>query len=180
VQIASEGALWGSVHAHGFLRQTVIVSDDAGQFAIGRHALCWAEPAKVPALRSSVGRQAEGHAERLVHKLDAFTALHRAAQDRVRALIWWFYADLKAYRAEPTVRRRGELRSRFDRIFQRRTGFATLDRLLEFAGSSPITNPRLRQKHTRSQGPFLRRHYPASSVVRPCPTPVQTGACQHR
>jgi len=99
--------------AHGFLRNTVIVSDDAGQFAVGRHALCWV------------------HAERLVHKLDTFTALHRAAQKRIRNLIWWFYADLKAYRMEPTARRRGEMRARFDRIFRRRTGFATLDRLLE-------------------------------------------------
>ena len=28
-------------------------------------------------------------------------------------------------------------------------------------GSLPITDPRLRQKRTRSQGPSLRRHYPA-------------------
>ena len=40
VQIATEGALWGSIHAHEFLREGVIVSDDAGQFAVGRHALC--------------------------------------------------------------------------------------------------------------------------------------------
>jgi hypothetical protein len=113
VGIATEGALWGAVVAHGFLRNAVIVSDDAGQFAVGQHALCWV------------------HAERLVHKLDAFTAVHRAAQERIRHLIWWFYADLKAYCMEPTTRRRGEMRARFDRIFRRRTGFATLDRLLE-------------------------------------------------
>jgi hypothetical protein len=70
------------------------------------------------------------HAERLVHKLDAFTDLHRVAQERMRALIWRFYDDLKAYRDEPTTRRRGELRARFDRIFRRRTDFVTLDRLL--------------------------------------------------
>ena len=110
--IATEGALWGSIRAHGLLRDMVIVSDDAGQFAIGRHALCWV------------------HAERLVHKLDTFTDLHRAAQQRMRALIWRLYDDLKVYRARPTVRRRGELRARFDRIFHRRTGFVTLDRLL--------------------------------------------------
>ncbi len=110
--IATEGALWGSVQAHGLLRKMVIVSDDAGQFDVGQHALCWV------------------HAERLVHKLDTFTNLHHAAQKHVRALIWRLYADLKAYRAEPSARRRGELRARFDRIFQRRTGFATLDRLL--------------------------------------------------
>jgi hypothetical protein len=48
----------------------------------------------------------------------------------VRSLIWWFYADLKAYRRDPTPARRAALRARFDRIFRRRTGFATLDRLL--------------------------------------------------
>src|SRR3954451_12518527 len=47
-----------------------------------------------------------------------------------RALIWWFYRDLKAYRREPTPRRRSELRARFDRLFGRRTGFVVLDRLL--------------------------------------------------
>lgn len=110
--IATEGALWGSVQAHGLLREMVILSDDAGQFDVGRHALCWV------------------HAERLVHKLDTFTDLHRAAQQRMRALIWRLYDDLKAYRANPTARRRGELRARFERIFHRRTGFVTLDRLL--------------------------------------------------
>ena len=38
--IATEGALWGSIKAHGFLPDTVLVSDDAGQFAVGHHALC--------------------------------------------------------------------------------------------------------------------------------------------
>src|SRR4051794_38196769 len=41
-----------------------------------------------------------------------------------------FYRDLKAYQREPTPRRRSELRARFDRLFQRRTGFVVLDRLL--------------------------------------------------
>ena len=112
VLIATEGAIWGSIHAHEFLRDAVILSDDAGQFAVGLHALCWI------------------HAERLVHKLDTFTDLHRAAQQKVRKLIWDFYADLKAYRANPDKRRRLALWARFDRIFRRRTGFATLDRLL--------------------------------------------------
>ena len=84
MQIATEGALWGSVKAHGLLSETVIVSDDAGQFNVGQHGLCWV------------------HAERLVHKLDTFTEAHRAAQQRLRGLIWWFYRDLKAYRRNPT------------------------------------------------------------------------------
>ena len=40
VRVATEGALWGAVSAHGFLCDTVVVSDDAGQFNIGQHALC--------------------------------------------------------------------------------------------------------------------------------------------
>ena len=111
-RVATEGALWGSIAAHGLLRDAVIVSDDAGQFDVGRHALCWV------------------HAERLVHRLDTFTDEQRAAQQQLRALIWWFYADLKAYRADPSARRRSALRARFERIFRRRTGFVTLDRLL--------------------------------------------------
>jgi hypothetical protein len=51
VTIASEGALWGAVRHHGLLGKAVIVSDDAGQFRVGIHALCWV------------------HAERLVHTL---------------------------------------------------------------------------------------------------------------
>ena len=138
VLVATEGALWGSIQAHEFLCETVVLSKpalgpaqpdpwDAGQFNIGRHALCWV------------------HAERLVHKLDTFTDQHRAAQKRVRGLrrltallgisllrglIWDFYADLKVYRGKPSNRRAAALRNRFDRIFLRRTGFATLDRLL--------------------------------------------------
>jgi hypothetical protein len=39
-------------------------------------------------------------------------------------------------------------------------------------------SPRKLRKHTRSQGPLLRRHYPASLLVRPCPTPAVTVACR--
>nr|MDQ5811761.1 hypothetical protein [Actinomycetota bacterium] len=40
VTIATEGALWGAIRHHGVLSHTVIVSDDAGQFRLGTHALC--------------------------------------------------------------------------------------------------------------------------------------------
>ena len=113
VRVATEGALWGSVQSHKFLCEAVVLSDDAGQFNVGRHALCWV------------------HAERLVHKLDTFTDRHHAAQTRVRGLIWDFYADLKDYRLRPSPRRAVALRKQFDRIFLRRTDFVTLDRLLK-------------------------------------------------
>jgi hypothetical protein len=111
IRIATEGAVWGRVQSHQFLCDAVVLSDDAGQFNIGRHALCCV------------------HAERLVHKLDTFNDRDRAEQTRGRGLIWNLYASLQAYRLNPGKRRAAALRTRFHRIFRRRTGFATLDRL---------------------------------------------------
>jgi hypothetical protein len=110
--VATESALWGSITAHGFLTNAAIISDDAGQFNVGAHGLCWV------------------HAERLVHILHPVTDLQHAAQQEVRSLIWDFYGDLKAYCAAPTPERRLELERRFDTIFKRRTDYVTLDRLL--------------------------------------------------
>lgn len=113
VTIASEGGMWGAVRHHGYLADAVIVSDDAGQFRAADHALCWV------------------HAERLVHKLVPATPQQRQAVELVRQLIWWFYRDLKSYQASPCARRAAVLRARFERIFRRRTGYVTLDRLLK-------------------------------------------------
>jgi hypothetical protein len=113
VLIASEGALWGAIHHQGLLPDTVIVSDDAGQFRVGAHALCWV------------------HAERLVHKLVAANDIQRNAIEIAKRMIWWFYRALKDYKLAPSVKQAELLRARFDRIFKRAsTGYTTLDRLL--------------------------------------------------
>jgi Transposase IS66 family len=112
VRVATEGALWGSIAAQGLLDGTVIVSDGAGQFDVADHALCWI------------------HAERLVHKLDAFTEERRHAKEGIQSRIWALYADLKAYRSQPTESAKRELTERFTAIFSTRTGYATLDKLL--------------------------------------------------
>ena len=62
VQAAAEAALWGAIRHHGLLPGTVVVSDGAGQFRVGLHALCWA------------------HAERLAHKLVPATPEQRHAR----------------------------------------------------------------------------------------------------
>jgi hypothetical protein len=112
VQVATEGALWGAIRHHGLMPDTVVVSDGAGQFRVGTHALCWV------------------HAERLVHTLIPTTAAQRKAIALTRTLIWWFYADLKAWARAPCPKRARALRARFDRIFTRATGMVMLDRLL--------------------------------------------------
>jgi hypothetical protein len=53
VQIATESALWGSIQSHAFLRDAVIVSDDAGQFAVGQRAArptCLAVASRLPGI----------------------------------------------------------------------------------------------------------------------------------
>jgi hypothetical protein len=113
VLIASEGALWGAIRHQRLLQDTVIVSDDAGQFRVGIHALCWV------------------HAERLVHKLVPTTDKQRNAIEVAKRMIWWFYGSLKEYKMAPSPQQAEVLRARFDRIFKRRaTGYVMLDRLL--------------------------------------------------
>jgi len=65
-RVATEGALLGSVLHHGLCEDLVIVSDDAGQFNILLHALCWI------------------HTERLIHKMLSLNETHRQEIAQVR------------------------------------------------------------------------------------------------
>jgi hypothetical protein len=112
VLIATEAALWGAIRHQGLLQNTIIVSDDAGQFRVGAHALCWV------------------HAERLVHKLVPANDMQRNAIEVAKRMIWWFYRCLKEYKLAPSPQQAQALRDRFDRIFKRKTRHTMLDRLL--------------------------------------------------
>jgi hypothetical protein len=105
----TEAAMVGAIVARGLLIDTVIVSDDAGQFDVFQHALCWI------------------HAERHLRRIICITDEQHCLVSVQRQLVWWFYADLKLYKDDPTAPRRTALRQRFDRIFTRVTGFADLD-----------------------------------------------------
>jgi hypothetical protein len=111
-RIATEGALLGSVLEHGINPELVIVSDDAGQFNVLLHALCWI------------------HAERTINKIVGFTDKLRAALEGTRTQIWDFYQDLKAYREEPSAEKKATLEARFDEIFTAQTCFTTLNQAL--------------------------------------------------
>lgn len=114
VRIATEGAVVGSVLEHDILNpELVILSDDAGQFDILVHALCWI------------------HAERSVTKLVGFNEAQRKALAEVRTEIWGLYRDLKAYKQKPEREKRSELEQRFDRIFTVRTCYERLNQALK-------------------------------------------------
>ena len=111
-RIATEGALLGSVLDHSLCDDLAIVSDDAGQFDVLNHGLCWV------------------HAERLIHKLLPLNEAHREDIARVRGEIWALYADLKAYKVHQNDAQRETLSQRFDAIFTQQTRYATLNRTL--------------------------------------------------
>jgi hypothetical protein len=112
-RFATEGALLGSVLRHGLCDDLAIVSDDAGQFNILLHALCWV------------------HSERLIHKMLPLNETHRQEIAQVRSQIWGFYAELKHYKSKPDKRQRKILCHRFDEIFTQKTSYATLNRTLK-------------------------------------------------
>ncbi len=112
-RFATEGALLGSVLRNGLCDDLTIVSDDAGQFAILRHALCWV------------------HTERLIHKMLPLNETHRVEIARIRDQIWRFYAQLKRYKSKPDKTQQKILRDRFDEIFSQKTGYVTLNQTLK-------------------------------------------------
>jgi hypothetical protein len=68
--------------------------------------------------------------KRLIHKLVPANDKQRNAVEVARRTVWWLYRQLKDYKLAANPKRAAELSARFDRIFKRRTGYATLDRLL--------------------------------------------------
>lgn len=112
IRTLGEAGMWGTIRHHGLLGDTVIISDDAGQFRVANHALCWI------------------HAERLIHKLMPATPRQVAQVNAVRDLVWSFYKALKAWKQKPAPCAADAFRQRFDRIFRVRTGYEDLDKLL--------------------------------------------------
>ena len=113
VRIVTEGALLGSILDHGFSRDLAIISDDAGQFNILLHALCWI------------------HAERTIHKLIPCSKKERKAIEGIRDRIWQLYQGLKAYKQAPDEKTKGELEKTFDEIFTTQTCSKVLNAALQ-------------------------------------------------
>jgi len=112
LQTLNEAATWGAIRHHGLLENTVVVSDDAGQFRVAQHALCWV------------------HAERHLQKLMPASPKQAQVVDLVRQAIWCFYRSLKLWKQSPTPGAEALFRRQFDRIFGQRTGYKDLDELL--------------------------------------------------
>jgi hypothetical protein len=116
VRIITEGALLAAVLTHGVNPDLAIVSDDAGQFNVLAHALCWI------------------HAERVLAKLVGFNDEQRTDLEQVRTVVWELYRDLKTYKTAPTKKARAALDKRFDDLCATHTCFSSLNHALERMG----------------------------------------------
>jgi hypothetical protein len=116
LQSLDEAATWGAIRHHGLMENTVVVSDDAGQFRVATHALCWV------------------HAERLLQKLMPALPKQAKAVELVREAIWCFYRSLKLWKQSPCPGGERVFRQQFDKIFGLRTGYTDLDALLARLG----------------------------------------------
>ena len=113
VRLATEGALIGTVIEQGVAPDLAILSDDAGQFDVLVHALCWM------------------HAERNLVKLIGFDEAQRQALADVRSQVWALYDALKAYKPNPCQSERTRIEADFDSLCTTRTCFETLNQALK-------------------------------------------------
>jgi len=112
VRIATEGALLGSLIAHGVSPQLLVLSDGAGQFNILVHAACWV------------------HAERPLARMIPYNEQHRLAIEQVQQQLWELYQDLKAYRQQPQPAQAPALTARFEAMCGQQTAYPSINNVL--------------------------------------------------
>ncbi len=117
-RIITEGALMGGLLAKGIPVTLGIVSDDAGQFNVFDHALCWI------------------HAERIINRLIPLNDLHVKAVDDTREQLWQIYRDLKAYKLGPTTSQAEDIKIRFKAMCNTKTAYITLNLALKRMGNN--------------------------------------------
>jgi hypothetical protein len=113
VQTATEGVLIGSIIENGISKHLVVLSDDAGQFNVLLHALCWI------------------HANRAIDKIIPYTDQATKDLDTVKEQVWQLYEGLKAYRENPKPADKKRLNDMFDKIFTQTTASALLNAALK-------------------------------------------------
>jgi hypothetical protein len=113
IRIATEGALVGSVLSHGFHIDLKIMSDDAGQFNIFQHGLCWI------------------HVERKINALVPFSESHTQDIADIRSQFWVLYACLKAYKLTPSDQGKQDIEKKFDEMCHTKTSYVLLNKALK-------------------------------------------------
>ena len=117
-RILTEGMLIGRLLDQGIPINLGIVSDDAGQFNVFDHALCWI------------------HAERLITRLIPVNNLQKQAVSWARDEVWSIYAGLKRYKTAPDPAHATRLKAQFHQLVSTRTDYETLNQILKRMGNN--------------------------------------------
>lgn len=112
-QIATEGALVGGILSRGFYINLKIMSDDAGQFNVFQHILCWV------------------HSERKINELVPLHDGHAKDIQYIRSLFWEIYAQLKHYKLVPNEALKIEIDKKFDAMCSTETSYQLLNNVLK-------------------------------------------------
>lgn len=113
IRFLTEAALYSSVIQNGIPRNLGVHSDDAKQFALFLHSLCWI------------------HEERHYRKLIMTTDEARADLESVIGQIWTIYQTLKAYKENPSEDAAKSIEEQFDNVFEQKTSSPTLNHQLK-------------------------------------------------
>lgn len=118
IRTITQGALIASIIKHGIRKDLTILSDDAGQFNILLHALCWI------------------HAERNIKKLNCYTQAQQAELEKVVTAFWDLYQKLKEYKTNPSAHKALQISSDFNAIAQTKTNWLALEQALQKLASN--------------------------------------------
>ena len=108
-RIATEATLVGALLANGFPPELVIMSDDAGQFDVLLHTLCWI------------------HTDRVFQRLLPLNETHVKELDWVHTQIWDIFSDLKQYKLTPLPQLKTTVESHFNELCQTQTSYQSLN-----------------------------------------------------
>ena len=108
-----EAGLIGSILSHGFPIDMVILSDDAGQFNVLIHALCWI------------------HAERGIKALTMSNEIQIKAVEWARNEVWEIYKALRDYKNSPNEKEKIRITQRFDDLCTTKTEYYSLNQVLK-------------------------------------------------
>jgi hypothetical protein len=113
VRLVTEAALIGSILQNGLSKEIIIVSDDAGQFNVFEHALCWI------------------HAERGITTLIPSNPMQIDTIEWARKEIWGIYHLLIDYKKNQCNELKSKIIKQFNEFCKTKTDYQTLNLVLK-------------------------------------------------
>ena len=112
IKKATEGGLLGELKTR-INPSLIVISDDAGQFDILRHGLCWV------------------HSERAITSINTASYEQEEIVNKLLNEFWNYFRQLHDYKNEPSSKKRKKLNKDFEKLFSQKTNMESLDKALQ-------------------------------------------------